>query len=81
MDCISNRDKISNYKLIGFTMSYGQQNPSTYHYMVDTRLKIKDVKKYLEQWFSWMKVMKVNESPSSEAGNHYIWGYITRKGN
>ena len=68
-----------NYKLIGFTMSYGQQNPSTYHYMVDTRLKVKDVKKYIEQCFSWMKVIKITELPSSAAKDHYIWGYFTGK--
>lgn len=54
-----------NYKLIGFTMSYGQPNPVTYYYMVDDRLKIKNVKRYLERRFNWMKVINIVEPPPS----------------
>ena len=67
-----------NYRLIGFTMSYGQPNPSTYYYMVDDRLRIRDVKRYLERWFSWMKVIHIVE-PQRDNIEHYILGYFTRK--
>ena len=59
-------------------MSYGQPNPSTYYYMVDDRLRIRDVKRYLERWFSWMKVIHIVE-PQRDNIEHYILGYFTRK--
>ena len=79
MDCIIKNHNMgkANYNLVGFTMGYGQPNPSTYYYLVDDRLKISDVKKDILSWFSWMKVLKVTKIPFD---NDKIKPYKTRHG-
>lgn len=61
------------YKIIA---GYAKTIHSDYYYAVEDDIKPREIKKWFEEKFSWLKVSDINEIQKSEV--KYLWGSLKR---